>query len=88
MAWYIITTPELTSAPPTMSLSQCTPEASLPMTIKAVKAAIANATQRLIPRFLMRALSCMIAVGITHSTSMVVDDGYDASRNPSIRTGR
>ena len=36
---------------------------------------------------LMRSLNCIIAVGITQRVSIVVDDGYDASRYPFIKIG-
>ena len=58
-----------------MSLNQCTPETSLPTVMNAVKTMMAKQIRRLIaPRF-MRDLNCIIAVGITHSVSIVVDDG-------------
>ena len=60
---------------------------ALPITIKATNAAIAIITHRLNALFLIRSRSCIIAVGITHITSIVVDDGYEASRYPSMSVG-
>ena len=77
----------LNIAPPIISVIQCTPEMSLPITINAVKATIAMIAHRLKTVFLIRAFSCIAAVGITHITSIVVEDGYEASRYPSMRVG-
>ena len=75
MEKYVVTIPELKSAPPTISVTQCTPERNLPITVNAVKAIIAIITHRLKTVFLIRALNCIAAVGITHVTSIVVEDG-------------
>ena len=75
IARYSNTTPALNKAPPIMSENQCTPEISLPVTIKTVNTVIIMFTHFLNPLFLMRVLNCIIAVGITHITSMVVDEG-------------
>ena len=72
---YTATAPVLNNAPPMISVIQCTPDASLPMTINAVNAAIEINTHRLNTSLFIRACSCIIAVGITHITSIVVDDG-------------
>ena len=58
-----------------MSENQCTPETSLPITIKAINAVIRMFTHFLNPLFLIRELNCIMAVGITHITSIVVDEG-------------
>ena len=58
-----------------MSVSQWTPERSLPNTIKAINVLIAKAVQRRKFLFLMRVFNCIREVGITHSTSRVVEDG-------------
>ena len=72
---YIMTRPALSKAPPMMSLSQCTPENSLPMSMKQVKTRPIKVRICLIGVHFMRVRSCMIVVDITQSTSMVVDDG-------------
>ena len=72
---YIMTSPRLSRIPPMISVSQCTPDRSLPITINAVKALIVQRIYRLNTQFPIRLLSCMAAVGMTHMTSMVVDDG-------------
>ena len=51
---YVITSPALTSTPPIMSVIQCTPDASLPMIIKAINPAIAIITHLLNTLFLIR----------------------------------
>lgn len=70
-----MTRPALSKAPPMMSLSQCTPESSLPMSMKPVKTKTIKESISLIGVHFMRARSCMIEVDIAQSTSMVVDDG-------------
>ena len=65
----------LSNAPPIMSLSQCTPETSREITIKAVKKAIEKARILLKILFFISLLNCIIAVGITHIVSKVVEDG-------------
>ena len=72
---YIVTRAALTMAPPMISLIQCTPDRSLPITIKQVNVQIVSEAIRLNQRRLMREFSCRIAVGITHIVSMVVEDG-------------
>ena len=46
-----------------ISVIQCTPDSSLPMSIKAVNAAIATVAYRLRTRPPIRARSCIVAVG-------------------------
>lgn len=58
-----------------MSVIQWTPLISLPMTINPVNTAITTAAVVRSHRLLMRRCSCIMAVGITHITSMVVEDG-------------
>ena len=77
---YISTRPALISTPPIISLNQCTPEINLPNTIKIINNAIADEIHRLIVTDFILEFNCIMAVGITHKTSIVVDDGYEASR--------
>lgn len=66
---------------------QWTPDINLPITINATKIEIAEQIIFLRRWFLMRISNCIIAVVITLMTSIVVDDGYEASRYPFISTG-
>ena len=75
IARYISTSPVLSKAPPIISVNQCTPETSRPTTIKTINAVIKNGTVFLSAVFLILLLNCIIAVGITHITSRVVDEG-------------
>lgn len=72
---YSKTKPVLSNAPPIMSVSQCTPETSLPITIKALKTVIVQRTHCLCAGVLIRVFSCMMVVGITVRTRSVVDEG-------------
>lgn len=65
----------LSNAPPIISLNQCTPEISRAITIKAVKSAIATVIKLLKLLFLISLLNSIMAVGITHIVSKVVEDG-------------
>lgn len=70
-----------------MSVSQCTPEINLPATIN-----IENITQSVLSdvltvRFCTLRLIWNMHADITLNTRSVVDDGYDASMIPFIRTG-
>ena len=58
-----------------MSLSQCTPDSSLPANISPIRTRQAAIAKRLRRRFRMRVCHCMAAVGSTLSTSMVVEEG-------------
>lgn len=61
--------------PPMMSLSQWTPETSLPATISTVSTAMSVSAALRTARSLTRPLSWSMAVGITHRVSTVVDEG-------------
>ena len=54
-----------------MSVIQCTPDTSLPMTIKAINAAIAIVTHRLNTLFLIRARSCIIEFRLSYVSHML-----------------
>ena len=58
-----------------ISESQWTPEKNLPRTIKAMNTAMIPTTQCFTTWLRMRFFSCRIATGITHITSMVVEEG-------------
>ena len=72
---YSITIPQLSIAPPIISVIQCTPERILPITIKRIKTMIDNEISFFRVSFLIRLLNCIIVVGIIHITSIVVVDG-------------
>ena len=72
---YIKTKAALRSTPPIISLSQCTPETSLQMTINTLNAEIIIQSKFLNDFFFIRDFSCIIVVGIIQSTSRVVDEG-------------
>ena len=65
-----------------ISVSQCTPERSLPITMKTVNPAISTMTHPLKTMCLIRVRSCRIAVGITVMTSIVVDSMKDEDSKP------
>lgn len=75
IAAYPMTSPALSSTPPTISVSQCTPDKSLAKTINTVNAAMAMQTHRLNLPFVIRLRNCIAAVVITHKERIVVEDG-------------
>jgi hypothetical protein len=72
---YSINSPALRITEATISVAQCTPEISLPIAINAEKANTNTATALLSIEFTARLYTWNINVGITDSTSNVVDDG-------------
>ena len=73
---YSGTSPALSSTPPTMSLSQCTPESSRPTTMKTVNATRMPRIARRTASPRMRVFNCIMAVGRMHNASMVVEERY------------
>ena len=67
--------PALNKTPPTISVNQCTQEIILPITIKAEKAIDATSIILFSVTFDNLRLTCSTNVGITDSTSNVVEDG-------------
>ena len=78
----------LINIPPIISLNQCTPESNRPITINNVNATISHKSAVLKTLCFKRWLSWNIAVDIIHKTSIVVDDGYETSKYPSMSVGR
>lgn len=78
----------LSIIPPIISVIQCTPDNNLPTTIKQQNSIIAKEIKFLRFLFFIRKLNCIIDVGITVVTSIVVDEGYDVSKYPFIKIGR
>lgn len=74
--------------PPSISVNQCTPQINLPITINAVNKPHKTLMAFLIFVFFIKRWNCIIAVGNTHIASIVVEDGYEASKMPFIKTGR
>ena len=64
---YISTSPELSSTPPTISVNQCTPETSLPITINTINAVMMKNTHFLIVVFFILYPNCIIELIIPHS---------------------
>ena len=67
--------PALSSTEPTISVSQCTPAASLPITMNAENRMTKAAVIRLTVWLFARLITWNSNVGITLSTSRVVEDG-------------
>ena len=70
-----------------ISVNQCTPEISLPTTVRTMRNA---STPLMICRICLSLtfhFSCMIAVLMIQIASMVCEDGYDDSSSPSSITG-
>ena len=83
----IMNRPKLKRTEPAISVAQWTPAISLPITMNAE-----NAAAKAFAHFLRDVLDTLrpvwnCRVGMTLNTSSVVEDGYDASRNPLIRIG-
>ena len=74
--------------PPIISVIQWTPERSLATTIKAVKKESEAVRIKRSFADLILNLKRMIDEGITVLVKRVVDDGYEASSEPLIKTGR
>ena len=72
---YANTADALRKIPPMMSVSQWTPERSLPNTINAINTFMPQLIHRRNFLFLIRVFNCIRDVGITHRTSKVVEDG-------------
>lgn len=70
-----------------MSVSQCTPESSLPATINIENIMHSVLSDVLTGRLCTLRLIWNVHADITLNTRSVVDDGYDASMTPFIRTG-
>ena len=73
--WYNIYSPALSNTEPIISVAQCTPEISLPISINAENEITNTATAFLIMAFETLLYVWKIKVGITLNTSNVVDDG-------------
>ena len=58
-----------------MSVNQCTPDTNLPSTIPAANTVIPREITALRRRFFILLRSYITAAGITHITSMVVEEG-------------
>ena len=72
---YSIFNPPLNNTEPIISVAQCTPEISLPITINAEKANTNTSAALLVVTFETLLFTWNQSVGITESTSNVVDDG-------------
>ena len=82
---YSFTSPSLNKIPPTISENQCTPEIRRIATIKTMNNASVTVMVRMSHLRARSRLNCFIEVGIMHITSIVVEDGYEASKNPFIK---
>ena len=70
-----------------MSENQWTPLISLPKTINNEKQTDKTQSIFLKTVFFILLFVCSVSVGITPKTRRVVEEGYDASSTPLMRTG-